>query len=121
MDFSKLGNYLDSLYEVKVPGCDIMICKDHEPVYRHMAGFRDSGRTEPVRGDEIYCLYSATKVVTTCAVMQLLERGLLSLDDPVSRYLPAFAKLSPARPTLTQGLPVVSALGVWVSHGPYHV
>ncbi len=94
MDFSKLGNYLDSLYEVKVPGCDIMICKDHEPVYRHMAGFRDSGRTEPVRGDEIYCLYSATKVVTTCAVMQLLERGLLSLDDPVSRYLPAFAELS---------------------------
>ena len=94
MNFSKLEEYLDSLYNVNVPGCDLVIYKDHEQIYRHMAGYRDTARTLPVRGDEAYCLYSATKVITTCAVMQLVEQGKINLDDPVSKYLPAYADLS---------------------------
>ncbi len=94
MDFTKLEKYLDSLQEVNVPGCDLIVCKDHEPVFRHTAGYRDSGRTQPVREDDTYCLYSCTKVFTSCAVMQLVEKGLLSLDDPVSRYLPAYGRLT---------------------------
>ena len=93
MNFSKLEQYLDTLYDVNVPGCDLVIYKDHEQLYRHMAGFRDTARTVPVRGDEAYCLYSATKVVTTCAAMQLVEQGKLNLDDPVSKYLPVYADL----------------------------
>ena len=98
MNFSKLEKYLDSLYDVNVPGCDLIVYKDHEPVFRHMAGYRDRARTQPVRGDETYCLYSCTKVFTSCAVMQLIEKGKLSLDDPVSRYLPAYAHLNVRQP-----------------------
>ena len=47
-----------------------------------------------MRGDEAYLLYSATKVFTTCAAMQLIEQGKLGLDDPVSAYLPAYARLT---------------------------
>ena len=109
MNFSKLEQYLDSLYDVHVPGCDLVIYKDHEQVYRHMAGYRDAKRTQPVRGDEAYCLYSATKVITTCAVMQLVEQEKINLDDPVSRYLPSYANLCvrqgeaivPAKNTMT--------------------
>ena len=93
MDFSRLTEYVDTLGAVGVPGCDLTVWRDHEPIYRHMAGFRDEAHTEPVRGDEAYCLYSCTKVFTTCAIMQLIERGLLHLDDPVSRYLPAYGDL----------------------------
>ena len=94
MDFSRLTAYLETLSSVGVPGCDLAVYRDHEPLFRHQAGHRDAAHTEPVRGDETYNLYSATKVFTTCAAMQLIERGVISLDDPVSAYLPAYASLT---------------------------
>ena len=94
MDFTKLTAYLDTLSTVGVPGCDLAVYKDHEPLYRHQAGFRDAALTQPVREDDTYNLYSATKVFTTCAAMQLIERGKLSLDDAVGDYLPAYAHLN---------------------------
>lgn len=47
----------------------------------------DSPRVQP---DSIFLLASITKPVTACALMLLVERGLVSLDDPVSQYLPEF-------------------------------
>jgi CubicO group peptidase (beta-lactamase class C family) len=94
MDFSKLTAYLDSIPELGVPGCDLAVYRDHEMIYRHSAGFRDVEKKEPVRPDDTYCLYSCTKVFTTCAAMQLIEKELLRLDDPVARYLPAYARLT---------------------------
>ena len=107
MNFDSLSRYLDSLPSKGIPGCDMIIFKDHEPIYRHMAG---EGRpNQPIQGDETYWLYSATKVFTMVAGMQLVEKGLLKLDDPVSKYLPEFADLTvkdgdeirPARTTMT--------------------
>ena len=94
MNFSKLTAYLDSLRDKCVPGCDLIVNRGHEQLYRHMAGVRDAAGAEPMRGDELYRLYSCTKVFTTCAAMQLIEQGKLSLDDPVSAYLPAYAHLT---------------------------
>ncbi len=94
MDFSRLGRYLDELARARVPGCDIAVFHDHELIYRHMAGFRDYEHREHMRGDETYCLYSCTKVITTCALMQLIEKGLIHPDDPVSDYLPAFSDMT---------------------------
>ena len=94
MDFTRLTEYLDSLPGIGVPGLDLIVCQDGARIYRHMAGTRDAARTEPVRGDETYRLYSCTKLFTTCAAMQLIERGKLHLDDPVSDYLPAYAHLT---------------------------
>ena len=109
MDFTQLTAYVDSLPSVGVPGCELMVWKDHEAVYRHSAGFRDAAGTLPIRGDETYCLYSCTKVFTTCAAMQLVEKGAIHLDDPVKKYLPAYADLTvrdgdgvrPAKRTMT--------------------
>ena len=94
MDFSKLTAYMDTLSSVGVPGCDMVIYRDHEQLYRHSAGYRDPENTRPIQGDETYCLYSCTKVFTSCAAMQLIERGIINLDDPVSAYLPAYAHLT---------------------------
>ena len=93
MNFSKLTEYLDTLQDVRVPGCDLVIYKDHKEIYRHQAGFRDKDGTQPMQGDEVYCLYSMSKVFTTCAAMQLIECGKFSLDDPVYWYLPAYKNL----------------------------
>lgn len=45
----------------------------------------------PVRPDSVYLLASITKPVTACALMLLVERGKVSLSDPVRQYLPEFA------------------------------
>ncbi|MBR4443356.1 MAG: beta-lactamase family protein [Clostridia bacterium] len=94
MDFSRLTAYLDYLPKLNVPGCDLAVYREHELVYRRQAGYRDLAQTAAIQGDEAYFLYSATKVFTSCAAMQLIEQGKLSLDDPVSAYLPAYAHLT---------------------------
>ena len=94
MDFSKLTAYLDIMPTLNVPGCDLAVYRDHECLYRHQAGYRDSANTQPMRGDETYFLYSCSKVFTTCAAMQLIEQGKMRLDDPVSDHLPAYGKLT---------------------------
>ena len=43
--------------------------------------------------DSIYKIYSMTKPITTVAVMQLYEKGLIDLYDPVEKYLPGFAHM----------------------------
>lgn len=94
MDFTKLTAYLDSLIEMGVPSVDMIVYRDHEPLYRHMAGWKDAEKKVSLAGDETYCLYSCTKVFTTCAAMRLIEQGKLHLDDPVSQYLPAYAHMT---------------------------
>ena len=94
MNFEALTDYLDTLSRLNVPGCDLAVYRDHQPVYRHQAGFRDDEKQQPMAGNETFFLYSATKVFTTCAVMQLVEQGKIRLDDPVSDYLPDYAHLT---------------------------
>ena len=109
MDFSRLTAYLDYLPKLNVPGCDLAVYKEHELIYRRQVGWRDLEHTAPIQGNETYFLYSATKVFTSCAAMQLIEQGKLGLDDPVSAWLPAYAHLKvkdgdgvrPARTVMT--------------------
>ena len=49
-----------------------------------------SAKADPVQADSVFLLASITKPVTASALMLLVERGRVSLSDPVSRYLPAF-------------------------------
>lgn len=94
MDFSRLTAYLNTLNEkYGVRGLDLKITKGHAAVYRCMLGHSDYGGTKPVSDRDLYNVYSASKVVTMTAVMQLVERGLLGLDDELARYLPEFAHM----------------------------
>lgn len=107
MNFDALTRYIDTLPSLGVPGCDMLVLVDHKPVYRHFAGERRPG--VPMDGNETYWLYSTSKVFTMTAAMQLVEKGVLKLSDPVSKYLPAYANLTvkdgdtvrPARTVMT--------------------
>ena len=93
MNQAILTDYLDSLEKAGIPGCDCVVYKDHKPVFRHTAGFADSERTKPVTNENTYWLYSASKVITCTAVMQLVDKGSIRLDDPVYMYLPEYKDL----------------------------
>ena len=92
MGFEALTQYLDALPEKNIPGCDLIVSLGHEIVYRHCTGEGRPG--QPMRGDEAYWFYSATKVYTVTAAMQLIESGRLHLDTPVADVLPEFARVT---------------------------
>jgi len=77
-----------------IPGLDCVIWQDHRQIFRYKAGFSDPARRIPVREDALYNIYSSTKIITCAAALQLAERGLILLDDPVSLYLPEFRDMS---------------------------
>jgi len=90
---SDLTKFLNSLEESGIPGCDCVVYHNHKPVYRYMTGYADAGKTRPITEDTTYCMYSVSKLLTCTAVMQLVERGRIGLDDPVFEYLPEYSSL----------------------------
>lgn len=93
MDFTKLTAYLDNLGEhLNIPARDMLITVDGECVYRHFSGCRDAAGAAPMDGKEVYWVYSMTKPLTIACALKLIEDGKLAFDDPVSKYIPAFAK-----------------------------
>ncbi len=64
-----------------------------------MASFSGDAKSPAVRADTIYDVASLTKpIVTTTAIMSLVQRGDLQLDAPVVRFLPEWAKAAKSDP-----------------------
>jgi CubicO group peptidase (beta-lactamase class C family) len=94
MDFTKLTNYIDSLNkEYGIPATDCKITQNHEVTYRHLTGYSDYENKTPLTKDNLFRLFSATKVVTMTAILQQIERGNIRLYDEVRAYLPAFDQM----------------------------
>lgn len=94
MNFKHLTDYIDHLYEKEgIPSSDIVVYQHGKELYRHSAGVMDLKTGEPIRRDALYFMYSASKLLTVTATLQLLERGKILLRDPVAQYLPEFADI----------------------------
>ncbi|MFE1444554.1 serine hydrolase domain-containing protein [Streptomyces sp. NPDC058739] len=77
--------------EGRLPGFLVSLARGGRVAHLTTYGLRDRAAGLPVATDTLWRLYSMTKPVTSVAVLLLVEEGRLSLDDPVARYLPAFA------------------------------
>ncbi len=94
MEFTNLKNYLHEIVRTgKSPSVDCLVYKDHELCFRHFEGMADVQAGRELRGDELYIIYSMTKMLTCTAALQLLEQGKYCLDDPIARYLPEFENM----------------------------
>jgi CubicO group peptidase (beta-lactamase class C family) len=90
--------YLDrAVAETKIPGLVALVVDDDGVLYSHTAGLRDVAGGTPMSLDTIFNIASMTKPVAVAAIMMLVEEGKLSLDDPISKYVPEFA----AKPVMT--------------------
>ena len=76
----------------KIPAVAAMLATPDRVVWSGAFGTRDSASGIPVKPDSIFSIASMTKAITTTAALQLVERGLLNLDEPVSKHLPQFEK-----------------------------
>ncbi|MEQ1694157.1 MAG: serine hydrolase domain-containing protein, partial [Gemmatimonas sp.] len=75
----------------RLPGIVFAVARHGKLVQLEALGSMDIARNVPMRTDAIFRIFSMTKAVTGAAVAQLIERGKIHLDDPVSKYIPAFA------------------------------
>ena len=67
--------------------------RDGAVVASAVDGYQDLDAKRPVDDDTIYHWASITKTFTGIAIMQLRDRGLLSLDDPIVKYVPEFRQV----------------------------
>ena len=75
----------------RVAGVMTMVARRGHVVHWEAAGQRDVDAGDPLEPDDIFRIYSMTKPITSVAIMILMEEGGLSLDDPVSTFIPPFA------------------------------
>lgn len=91
----KQTDYIDRLITSEISrnnlaGANILLLKNEKEFYCQSYGMADIERGIPMTRDSLFRIFSMTKPVTCAAVMLLMERGMLDLYDPVSRYLPGF-------------------------------
>lgn len=88
-----METFLDNITKWRIPGADCIVYHKNKQVFRHTAGYADIKSKRPVTADNIYCLYSATKVITCAAALQLFEKGKFLMTDPVWEYLPELKEM----------------------------
>jgi CubicO group peptidase (beta-lactamase class C family) len=89
---AKVSDYVrNEIATGKIPGAILLLQQHGKPVYYENFGVRDVATELSMSADTIFRLYSMSKPVTSVLAMMLVEEGELALDDPVSKYIPAFA------------------------------
>ncbi len=74
--------------ESRMPGFSIAVVKDGKTIYTEGFGSRDLQKNLPATADTLYGIGSITKSFVAIGIMQLVEEGKISLNDPVSKHIP---------------------------------
>lgn len=78
----------------KVANVSYVLIKDGQRVASGFHGTRTLDGAEPIDDRTLYRIYSMTKPITAVAILTLYEDGKLSLDDPITKFLPEFETLT---------------------------
>lgn len=127
-DSTPIDRVIDAaLNEQRLVGAVVMIAAGGRTDYRRAAGHADRETGRSMRDDAIFRYSSLTKPIVTAAALALVDSRRLSLEDPVTRWLPAFrprtSNGTEARLTVRQLLTHTSGLGYGFQEaldGPYH-
>ena len=90
-----IGDYLNKVYVEpgKYVGTLTLVARKGEVAYLEGLGFMDRENKKPMQEDAIFSIYSMTKSITSIALMQLYEKSLFRLDDPVHWHIPSWKNL----------------------------
>ncbi len=124
----KLDAVMDqALAEDRIVGAVVLVARDGKVVYERAAGLADKESRKPMQVDAQFRFSSVTKPIVTVAALALVDHKKLSLDDPVTKYLPDF------KPKLADGTTPVITVRQLLTHtaglgynfeekvdGPYH-
>src|SRR3954471_7884225 len=91
-DLDRFGDFVRTqVVTRKIPGAVLLIQQHGKQVYLESFGVRSVATELPMTADTIFRIYSMSKAITSVAIMMLVEDGKLTIDDAVSKYIPAFA------------------------------
>jgi len=86
-----VDRYLQSVYSTNIiPGFSVVVIKDHKQVFSKGYGQEKTGLNKPFTTASVIAIGSLTKSFTALAVMKLVEKGKIGLDEPVIKYIPSF-------------------------------
>ena len=90
----KIDDYMSAkVKDESIVGCLGLIARGDKVAYFKTWGDMDRAKKKPMAADTIFRIYSMSKPISSVAAMQLVEQGKMDLDDPVSKYLPAFKEM----------------------------
>ena len=113
-DFTKLKNYIETLNDnYPLASSDVIVMQNHERIFRAMSGYKFTEKQIPLDGNELYYIFSCTKMCTCVAAMQLIERGKMKLSDKLSDYIPEFAEM---KATLADGSVKTAQTPITIRH-----
>ena len=79
-----------AIAEDRIVGAVVLVAQDGKLVYERAAGLADKESRKPMQLDALFRLSSVSKPIVTVAALALVDRKKLSLDDPVTKWLPDF-------------------------------
>jgi CubicO group peptidase (beta-lactamase class C family) len=84
---SRFDRQFDERIGVSIPGAVIVFIKDGEVYYKQAFGYKDLETQTRMTADTVFQAASLSKPISALGIMRLVEEGLISLDDPVEKYL----------------------------------
>ncbi|WP_423039752.1 serine hydrolase domain-containing protein [Undibacterium sp. Di26W] len=82
-------------------GVSTAVLVGRELVHQHCTGWADRESQTPMREDHLFRVFSNTKLITSMAVLLLMEEGKLELDQPAEEFLPQLAQRQVLKPGAT--------------------
>lgn len=100
----------------EVAGAVTLVASPDRILYQESTGFADTAGQKPMKADAIFWIASMSKPILGTLMLMLQDEGLLSVDDPVEKYLPEFKDLKtkdgqPARVLIRHLLTHTSGMG----------
>lgn len=92
---SNIDAAIDAALVNRIVGCVVLVNRNGKEVYARTAGLADREAGRKLERNAIFRLASVTKPIVATATLRMVDLGLLSLDDAVTKYLPYFTPPSP--------------------------
>ena len=98
-DFSAVDAAMQKYVDRQIlSGVSIAVLRGRELVHQQCTGWADRESQTPMREDHLFRVFSNTKLITSIAVLLLMEDGKLALDQPIQEFLPQLAKRRVLKP-----------------------
>jgi CubicO group peptidase (beta-lactamase class C family) len=90
-DFKSIDSIINAeIAQNNIAGGVALVYFKGKPVIDKAYGFEDKAALQPMQINSIFRIASMTKAIVSIAVLQLVDKGLVQLDDPIEKYIPAF-------------------------------
>lgn len=86
----KIDEFLNKQFTKDQPGCEVLVAKKGEVIYKKAFGSADLQLNVPMKADMVFNIASITKQFTAIAILQLVEQGKISLQDSLQKFVPDY-------------------------------